>query len=358
MSEPFAARRRRLFESFPMELCIVRGEGQAGVNPYLTYLTGIEERGATLVLAAEPMRIGTGWRYPGPDYVRGQQVRQLLFLPEPSAFAEVWGEGATATHDSVEASALGVDAILPASRFADTLSPILAKSERVGLVRGWRPTLAGGDDPDTQFARTLRERFIGLEPFDASPAVAEMRRVKASEEIAAMRRAVAVTAEALRRVVAKIAPGVREAELEGEITRAYREAGATHAFDPIVASGRNALKLHYTDNDGLLESGDLLLIDTGARIDGYCADVSRTYPVDGSFTPRQRELYELVHATLRDATERCVAGNTLGELHAGAWSRSRRRATAVASFTASATTWESKRTTSATSRHRSSPASS
>lgn len=317
--EPFASRRRRLLEQFPMELCIVRGNAADGANPHLWYLTGIAEPDATLVLAADPIRIGRGWRHPGPDYLRGREVRQLLFLPESSPFAEVWGEGATATAGSIEPQALGVDAILPAGLLAETLSPVLARTERVGLVRGHRARLDGPDDPDTLFARTLRERFIGLEPFDATHAVSEMRRVKESEEIAAMRRAVAATAEGLRRVFARIAPGVREAELEGELTRAYREAGGGHAFDPIVAAGANAVKLHYTANDGTLAAGDLVLIDTGAQIDGYCADVSRTYPVDGEFTARQRELYDRVHATLVDATAACVSGADLGSVHAGAW---------------------------------------
>jgi len=112
-----------------------------------------------------------------------------------------------------------------------------------------------------------------------------------------------------------------EHELEAEIVRVYRKHGGTHAFDPIIGCGPNALQLHYTANSGPIEAGRLTLIDTGASIDGYQADITRTIPVDGRFTERQREIYETVLAAQQAVIDRCKPGALVGELHAEAFEK-------------------------------------
>ena len=94
---------------------------------------------------------------------------------------------------------------------------------------------------------------------------------------------------------------------------------AGHAFDPIVGAGAHALQLHYVANSGTVAAGDLVLIDTGAQVDGYCADVTRVFPADGRFTPRQREVYEAVLRAERKAIARCSPQVTLGQIHRTAW---------------------------------------
>ena len=107
--------------------------------------------------------------------------------------------------------------------------------------------------------------------------------------------------------------------MEAEIVRTYRAHGGTHAFEPIVAGGPHALQLHYTENAGLLEAGHLVLIDTGVSIDGYGADITRTYPVDGRFGERQREVYDAVLASEEAAIAACKPGALMADIHTRAY---------------------------------------
>ena len=150
---------------------------------------------------------------------------------------------------------------------------------------------------------------------DATSTVHEMRRIKSSEEVQAIERSIAVVGEALEQVLSGVRPGQHEYEIEGKITAIYRAHGGRHAFDPIVASGANALKMHYTANSGTIGAGELLLVDTGVSIDGYKADITRTIPVDGRFTDEQRTVYETVLAAQQTTLEACEPGAMLADLH-------------------------------------------
>ena len=315
-----AARRARLLEQNPQGLIVVRGSGVAGPNPNFFYLTGIEEPAGALLLAPRGARYGVGRANPGPDYVRGRTARQLLFLPTRDPLAASWGEQGQATAESVTPAAAGVDAVLPVSQLQGVLSTALTQVEALHYVRSAAAALGGADDADTEWVEQVRRRFLNVRIRDASPEVHEMRRSKDEHEAAAIERAAAVTAEALEAVLRVLRAGVREQEIEAEIVRVYRSHGATHAFDPIVACGDNALVLHYTANAASIEAGRLLLVDTGACLDGYRADVTRTYPVDGRFDPRQREVYEAVLRAQHEAIAACRPGALLGDLHASAWS--------------------------------------
>jgi Xaa-Pro aminopeptidase len=297
-------------------LIIVRGRGVEGVNPNFFYLTGIAESSATLLLAAGGVRVGTGRRNPGPDYVNGKMAKQILFLPPTDDLAARWGEDRAVTMDSLEEDRLGLDTVLGSSEMNDVMTASLNVASTVYLVRGYPPSLAGPADDDTLFADRIRSRFLGIRVENGTPAAHEMRRIKDEGEQQAILRSIGVTAEALAAVVPKLGPGLREYELEAEIARVYRAHGGTHAFDPIVGSGPNALKLHYTVNNGPVGAGELLLIDTGVSIDGYKSDITRTFPVDGKFTPRQREIYEVVLRAQEEAIAMCRPGTRIGDIHA------------------------------------------
>lgn len=314
-----AARRRALLAATGADLLLVRGQGAEGVNPNFTYLTGIDERRGALLMATEGLRIATGRNHPGRDYVRGRTVRQVLFLPVPDRVAARWGEDAAATTDSVDPSAAGIDALLPIGELAPLLEQALAGAGVLHYVRGSPPHLAAADDPDGAFVSRVRRSFFSVEVRDVTPAVHEMRRIKDAGEVARIERALAVTATALESVLPRIRAGAAEYELEAEIVRTYRAAGAQHAFDPIVATGANANLLHYRANDARLAAGEVVLIDSGARLAGYCSDVTRCYPVDGRFTPRQREVYETVRRALHEAIAACRAGTLLADVHSRAW---------------------------------------
>lgn len=122
----------------------------------------------------------------------------------------------------------------------------------------------------------------------------EMRLVKGDEEIACMRQAIAITAEGHRAAMSTARPGLREYEIEALLDYTFRRMGATApAYPSIVAAGPNATVLHYTTNDGELRPGELLLIDAGAEYDGYCADITRTFPLADRFSGAQRAIYDI-----------------------------------------------------------------
>ena len=315
-TKPYLDRRRRLMRSLENGLILVRGGGPEGVNPNFFYLTGIAEPSAALLLAPEGVRVGTGRRNPGPEYVRGRMARQILFLPPTNQLAARWGEDCSATVENADAEQLGVDELISTSDMNEALTVWLARASALRVVRGFPSSLSGAADADTSFAERVRARFLGLQLLDATPVVHEMRRLKDHGEHEAIKRSIDVTQQALDAVVGRLASGLLEHELEAEIARVYRAHGGTHAFEPIVGCGANALKLHYTSNDGPVEKGKLLLIDTGVSIQGYKSDITRTLPVDGKFTPRQREVYEVVLRAQEEAIAMCRPGVLIGDIHA------------------------------------------
>jgi Xaa-Pro aminopeptidase len=317
--QPYPERRLALMRRLPDGLILVPGAISGRLNLNFLYLTGISEPRGALLLAPQGVRAFTGRLYPGPDYVRGRMVGQMLFLPARDPLASRWGEDSAATVEQASAEERGVDALFAASELETMLTAALQSAELLYYVRGAAPALGGGDDSDSAFVARLRRRFFDLSVRDGSPAVHEMRRLKDEGEIAAMERAAAATAEAMATVMSNARSGMKEYELEAEITRIYRKRGGSHAFDPIVACGDNALKLHYSDNSGPLEQGKLMVVDTGASIDGYKADVTRTLPIGGKFSDRQREVYEVALAAELEAIAAARPGVLLGDLHARAY---------------------------------------
>jgi len=151
---------------------------------------------------------------------------------------------------------------------------------------------------------------------DLSATVHAMRLVKSAYEIAVMRRAAEITREAHAVAMRVAKPGAFEYEVEAEMLRTYRRHGAERpAYESIVGSGPNATILHYRKNDRRLEDGDLLLIDAGAEVEYYAADVTRTFPVNGKFTPPQRRIYEAVLKAQELTIAATRTGTTIESLH-------------------------------------------
>ncbi|HEV7822376.1 MAG TPA: M24B family metallopeptidase, partial [Burkholderiales bacterium] len=132
---------------------------------------------------------------------------------------------------------------------------------------------------------------------DVRTLVDEMRLIKDAHELAVMRQAAHISTAAHQRAMCATAPGRPEYAIEAELLHEFRRGGAqSPAYTSIVAGGANACVLHYVQNDAVLKAGDLLLIDAGCELDGYASDITRTFPVDGKFSPAQRDVYELVLA--------------------------------------------------------------
>ena len=151
---------------------------------------------------------------------------------------------------------------------------------------------------------------------DIRALIDDMRLIKDAHEVGVMRRAARISAAAHRRAMQRARPGRYEYEIEAELLHEFRRNGAQFpAYSPIVASGANACVLHYVFNDARLQDGELLLIDAGCELDGYASDITRTYPVNGQFTPAQRDVYEIVLASQRAAIDRVATGNAWIDPH-------------------------------------------
>jgi Xaa-Pro aminopeptidase len=141
-------------------------------------------------------------------------------------------------------------------------------------------------------------------------ALDEMRLIKDAGEIATMRRSAEISAAAHVRAMQQTRPGRSEFEIEAELLHEFRRNGAqSPAYSSIVAGGANACVLHYVSNDALLKDGELLLIDAGCELNGYAADITRTFPVNGKFSPVQKDVYQLVLASQAAAIEQVKPGN-------------------------------------------------
>ena len=229
---------------------------------------------------------------------------------------------------------LGPEGAKSKLEFEDS-KPIEEMPSRVSLAlekasRLWY-RLGGNSGIDTLVMETLadlqRRVRTGVTPpqaiLDPTTLLHEHRLFKGDDELDCLRRAAAITEEGHRAVMALAKPGGTEFELEAALHWAFRRNGNGRggwAYPSIVASGNNACVLHYTDNDGPLNDGDVVLVDAGAEYEGYAGDVTRCFPVNGSFSPAQRDVYEVVLAAQEAAIGKVVAGNPFCDIHNAALS--------------------------------------
>jgi Xaa-Pro aminopeptidase len=305
-----AARRARLMELLGPRAALVLASAperlRNGDTDYkfrqdsdILYLTGFVEPGTTLVL-----RPG----HPETPFV--------MFVRPRDPAAETWTgrragvEGAVRDH--------GADAAFPAGELDAKLPEILAGVEELHFPFGREPTL------DATVSRAIarlragerRGRRAPVRLVDARLSVHELRLVKSPDEVALQRRAAAITAEAHTAAMRAARPGVNEGEIEALIDYTFRRRGGTGpGYPTIVGGGANATILHYVENNAPLAAGHLLLVDAGCEVDGYTADVTRTFPAGGRFGEAQRRLYEAVLEAQIAAIEAVKPGATIDAIH-------------------------------------------
>jgi len=242
------------------------------------------------------------------------QGEYLLFCRERHPERELWDgpragpEGAVATY--------GADDAFPIADLDDILPGLLERSDRVYCSLGVAPEF---DQKLLQFLQTLNSnRQRGHAPSELvalDHLLHEMRLYKSRVEAGVMRQAAKIAVTAHARAMRACKPGLREYELEAEFLHEFRRYGAECSYPPIVAAGSNACVLHYRANDAELHDGDLVLIDAGCELEMYASDVTRTFPVNGTFSEPQRELYDVVLNANRAATKAAQAGNHWNEPH-------------------------------------------
>jgi Xaa-Pro aminopeptidase len=257
------------------------------------YLTGLDQPEAVLVLV------------PGSP----GDLRELLFIKETDEFTAKW-EGNLHTQEEA-AQRSGIKQVFWLSELPRMLDRILAKYSTIYL-NAEESLESNMPSPAKRRAATLRETFPLHTLRSAVPALTRQRMVKAPEEVAQIRRAVDITRAGLLRAWAATRPGLPEYAVESELTAEFLRRGATgQAFMPIIASGRGTTVIHYMQNDATIGDHDLVLFDVGAEAGYYAADISRTIPAAGRFTPRQRALYEAVYRTQQAAIPLHKPGATI-----------------------------------------------
>lgn len=262
------------------------------------YLTGFAEPDAVAVLA--------------PGRANGEY---LLFCREKNPQREQWDGFRAGQAGAVEQ--FGADDAFPIDDLDDILPGIMESCSRVYYTMGM---YAEFDTRMAEWVNTLRSKlsrgvqtpheFVALDHL-----LHDMRLYKSRGEISAMRKSAKVAAEAHKRAMRITEPGLYEYQVEAEFRHEFRQNDAWASYSPIVGGGKNACILHYVENNAELKDGDLLLIDAGCELDYYASDITRTFPVNGRFTPEQRAVYEIVLEAQRAAIEKTVAGNHWNDPH-------------------------------------------
>jgi len=309
-TEVYRARRDALLAAMPQHSAAVfLSLDQANRNgdvvyPYrpdsdLWYLTGFAEPDCALLLTK------------GCD-----AAQTVLFLRDRDPKQELWTGERTGVAEAPRR--LGIEAAFPIGRLADELPGLLRRADTL-IYRPLRPSShTAAVDRALEAVRGGPRGPHKGPSLVADPALTlhEIRLRKSSEEVDAIRRANAITAEAIDQVVALSRPGTGEWEIQATLEATFRRRGGWGwAYPTIVAGGPRACVLHYDANAAPCERDELVLIDAGAEVDGYAADVSRTFPVSERFTGPQRTLYEVVLAAQNAAIDAVRPGTTLDALH-------------------------------------------
>ena len=299
----FVAHRRRLAALLPprsvaivhaADILPTTGDGTLRYQPAadLFWLSGIEQEESVLVLA--------------PDAVDPTH-REMLFVRQPNEHVAQW-DGEKLSQDKAR-DISGVAKVRWIADLWPMLHSLLCESDAVFLNSNEHERSTTEVEPrDLRLGRGLMHRYPLHRYERLAPLLRRLRAVKDDAEVDLIRRAVEITDAGLRALLGALRPGVKEYELEAELAREFTRGRARMAYEPIIGTGRNACVLHYLDNVAECRDGELVLVDVGASYANYAADLTRTYPVNGRFTPRQRAVYDAVLRVMRSSNARAVPG--------------------------------------------------
>jgi Xaa-Pro aminopeptidase len=257
-------------------------------NSDLFYLTGVEQEQSILIL------------YPDADE---EKHRTILFLREPTKELEVW-EGSKLTKEKARVLS-GIQDVLWLSEFPRLFHRLMCECDHAYLNSNeHKRAVIEVESREARFVADIIRRYPLHDYRRLAPLMHTLRAVKSEVELQLIQTACNITHDGFRRVLRFVHPGVSETEVEAEFAHEFIRRGGRFAFLPIIASGANACGLHYTTNSAVCKKGDLLLLDVAASYANYNADMTRTIPVSGKFTRRQKQVYQAVLRVLRA----CIRG--------------------------------------------------
>ena len=269
-------------------------------NSDLLYLSGIDQEETILVIA--------------PDAKR-KVLREILFIKKVSKLDVIWHGKKLSKEDAYSIS--GIEMVYYVEQFDAVLNELMSEHDNVYLWLNEYPKYQT-QVPYKSFreAERLKKKYPLHRYLRAFPILENLRLIKSDFEIDTIKKACQITGVAFEKILKTIKPGIYEFEIEAEITYEFRKnESKSHAYPPIVASGENSCILHYTDNSAECKNGDLLLLDFGAEYNNYASDCSRTIPVNGKFSSRQKECYDAVLRVFKKARTLYIPGNSIDSIN-------------------------------------------
>lgn len=264
------------------------------------YLSGADQEESILVLF--------------PDALNPKH-REILFVRETNEHIAIW-EGAKLTKEQASATS-GIETIYWLSDFDKIFFDLMTEAETVyfNTNEHYRQAVVMETRED-RFIKMVKDKFPAHNWAKSYPIMQNIRGVKEQEEIDLLQTACDITEKGFRRILSFVKPGVMEYEIEAEYMHEFlRNRSKGFAYTPIVGSGYNACVLHYIENNQVCNDGDMLLMDVGAEYANYSSDMTRTIPVNGRFTDRQRAIYNAVNRVKDEATKMLVPGTIWADYH-------------------------------------------
>jgi Xaa-Pro aminopeptidase len=304
----FAERRAKLVAAVHAPVVLFGYTGHEEANPSYVfmqeenfyYLTGHNEEGAALLLVPESAG-EKGWTGP----------REILYLPPHDYREEKWNGPRLGPDDPGIQDKTGFARVESFASLRDTLASVAKDYSEIYTE------LPGPHDDGyphaANWSKWVKEAAPQATAKDISSAVATLRAIKSPGELALMQKAIDPSIDAHLEAMKMMRPGLYEYQVAAKMVEIHDDAGCeTEAYAPIVGSGFNSTVLHYNKLDRRIEDGDVVLLDVGGQYSGYSSDITRTVPANGKFTPRQREIYEIVLGAQNAAMAAVKPGMTLG----------------------------------------------
>ena len=238
--------------------------------------------------------------------------KEILFLKETSELIAIW-EGAKLTKEEA-LNTSGISTVYWLSEMDEKLEELISKCDGIYLNKNIHSRAASKvQTRDDRFRNMISGKY-NKEILEVAPIMHELRSIKSDTEISLLQNACNITEKGLRRILPFISPGVMEYEIEAELMHEFlRNRSTGFAYQPIIGSGRDSCVLHYIENNKQCKDGDILLMDFGAEYANYASDLTRTVPVNGKFSDRQKAVYNSVLHVMKEATKMLVPGTMFKE---------------------------------------------